>query len=52
MKVPKELRQYINQRKRYDAKPNGVISWLWDSIERKMATNKAAKRPPPPVDDR
>lgn len=45
MKAPKEIRQWINRRRRASGKTNGVIPWLWEhpEMERKMANQKGCK---------
>jgi hypothetical protein len=42
MKAPKEIKNWINQRRSSQGKKNGVNSWLWDApdVEIMMAKNK------------
>lgn len=42
MKAPQEIKRWIAVARRAQGKPNGVVSWLFDSptMERKLAKNK------------
>ena len=45
MKLPKELKQYVNRRRSQDGKKNGVVKWLFEGrkIERMICKNKRDK---------
>jgi len=42
MKASKEIRAWVNQRRKDSGKRNGVVTWLWDApdMERKDANSK------------
>jgi len=42
MKAPKEIKNWINQRRKREGKKNGVVSWLFDapSVEIMLSKNK------------
>jgi hypothetical protein len=45
MKASTEVRRWVSRVRRRDAKPNGVISYLWDApvMERKVENDKKAQ---------
>jgi hypothetical protein len=42
MKLPREIKLWINRQRRKSGKKNGVVKWLFDSprVERMLGTNK------------
>lgn len=43
MKASREVRNWVNNRRKHSGKKNGVVSWLWDAPDMEVKDAKSKK---------